>query len=149
MYCLYGGFLVGLMMTWFSEKKLISTRCIRGFMPNLHKIFWMVSKACVSKAQKCTAFLDMIFNLKYFYWILLECQFCFGISRWFYTLKRRHDSIQVFFSCRCQNFTSPDVAVQEKNIKRSYWKQPTKNRYMTYLIATKNMQAKFRFMLST
>ena len=24
-------------MTWFSEKMLISTRCISGFMPNLHK----------------------------------------------------------------------------------------------------------------
>ena len=30
-------------MTWFSEKMLISTRCICGFMPKLHKKSWMVS----------------------------------------------------------------------------------------------------------
>ena len=32
--------LVGLMMTLFSEKMLISHRCIRGLMPNLIKKSW-------------------------------------------------------------------------------------------------------------
>ena len=35
--------LVGLMMTWYSEKIMISTRSICGFMPNLSKKYWMVS----------------------------------------------------------------------------------------------------------
>ena len=35
--------LVGLTMTLFSEKMLISTRCVCGFMPNLYKKSWMVS----------------------------------------------------------------------------------------------------------
>ena len=34
---------VTLTMTWFSEKMPISTRCLDGFTPNLHKQFWMVS----------------------------------------------------------------------------------------------------------
>ena len=29
--------LVGLTMTWYSEKMMISYSCIGGFMPNLHK----------------------------------------------------------------------------------------------------------------
>ena len=37
--------LVSLAMTWLSEKMLISTRCICGFMPKLHKKSWMVSIA--------------------------------------------------------------------------------------------------------
>ena len=36
--------LVGLTMTCFSEKFMISYSCIHGFMPNLHKKSWMVSK---------------------------------------------------------------------------------------------------------
>ena len=36
--------LVSLTMTWFSEKVLISTRCIHGFMSNLIKKSWTVSK---------------------------------------------------------------------------------------------------------
>ena len=35
--------LVGLTMTLFSEKMLISTRCTCGFIPNLRKKSWMVS----------------------------------------------------------------------------------------------------------
>ena len=35
--------LVGLMVTLFSQKMLISTRCIHGFMPNLIKKSWTVS----------------------------------------------------------------------------------------------------------
>ena len=35
--------LVGLTMTIFSKKMLISHRCIRGLMPNLIKKSWMVS----------------------------------------------------------------------------------------------------------
>ena len=35
--------LVGLTMTCFSEKMMISYSFIRGFMPNLHKQSWMVS----------------------------------------------------------------------------------------------------------
>ena len=35
--------LVGLVMTCFSEKMLISTRCIHGFMSNLIKKSWTVS----------------------------------------------------------------------------------------------------------
>ena len=31
------------MMTWFSEKMFIYTRCICGFMPNLHKKSWILS----------------------------------------------------------------------------------------------------------
>ena len=34
--------LVGLTMTWYSKKMMICTRCIHGFMPNLHKKYWMV-----------------------------------------------------------------------------------------------------------
>ena len=36
--------LVSLAMTWFSEKMLISTRCIHGFMPILIKKSWMVTR---------------------------------------------------------------------------------------------------------
>ena len=36
-------YLLALQITWFSEKMLISNRCICGFMPNLHKKSWMVS----------------------------------------------------------------------------------------------------------
>ena len=37
--------LIALTMTWFSEKNTYeSTRCQYGFMPNLHKKSWMVSK---------------------------------------------------------------------------------------------------------
>ena len=35
--------LVGLTMTCFSEKIMISYSCISGFMPNLHNKSWMVS----------------------------------------------------------------------------------------------------------
>ena len=35
--------MIGLVMPWFSEKVLISDRCICGFMPNLHKKSWMIS----------------------------------------------------------------------------------------------------------
>ena len=35
--------LVGLMMTWYSEKRPISNICIRGLMPNLIKKSWRVS----------------------------------------------------------------------------------------------------------
>ena len=38
--------LIGLTMTWFSEKLLISTRCISGLMPNLIKKSWTVSNVC-------------------------------------------------------------------------------------------------------
>ena len=37
-------------MTWFSKKMLISTRCICGFMPKLHKKSWMVSNPYVTSA---------------------------------------------------------------------------------------------------
>ena len=36
--------LIGLTMTWYSEKMMISYSCIRGFMPNSHKKSWMISK---------------------------------------------------------------------------------------------------------
>ena len=61
--------------------------------------------------------------------------FCLCISCWFYTLKRQHPSF--VFSCRCQDFSSPDVALQEKDTYFFYWKQPTENRYMTYLVSAK------------
>ena len=37
--------MVGLMMTLFSEKMLISNICIRGLMPNLIKKPWTVSNS--------------------------------------------------------------------------------------------------------
>ena len=40
--------LVSLTMTWFSEKMLISTRCIHGFMSNLIKKSWTDSNRAVS-----------------------------------------------------------------------------------------------------
>ena len=52
MYWLYGGpfiILVGLTMTWFSEKMMISYSYIRGFMRNLHKKSWMISNARLSR----------------------------------------------------------------------------------------------------
>ena len=44
--------LVGLTMTWNSEKMMISYNCIRGFMPNSHKKSWMVSKQYVLSSKK-------------------------------------------------------------------------------------------------
>ena len=38
-------------MTWFSEKMLISTRCICGFMPNLLKKSWLVSNTYVKRLR--------------------------------------------------------------------------------------------------
>ena len=35
--------LIGLMMTWYSEKMMAFTRCICGFMLSLNKKSWMVS----------------------------------------------------------------------------------------------------------
>ena len=40
------------MMTWYSEKMIISYSCIRGFMPNSHKKSWMVSTLHVAAAQQ-------------------------------------------------------------------------------------------------
>ena len=44
--------LVSLMMKWFSEKMLISTRCIHGFMSNLIKKSWKDSSLNCLKSQK-------------------------------------------------------------------------------------------------
>ena len=40
-------------MTWYGEKVMISTRRICGFMPNLHKISWIVPKLCLASANSC------------------------------------------------------------------------------------------------
>ena len=53
--------LVSLTMTWFSEKMLISTRCIHGVMSNLIKKFWTVSnlyfpKVYFSQSQMWTTY---------------------------------------------------------------------------------------------
>ena len=44
--------LVGLTVTLFSEKMLIYTRCMRGFMPNLIKKSAMVSKEDLNNRKK-------------------------------------------------------------------------------------------------
>ena len=43
--------LVSLKMAWFSEKMLISTRCIHGFMSNLIKKSWTDSTIHLKSAQ--------------------------------------------------------------------------------------------------
>jgi hypothetical protein len=51
--------LVGLTMTWFSEKMMISYICISGFMPNSHKKSWMVSNESILTfiySEKATKF---------------------------------------------------------------------------------------------
>ena len=53
---LWGGctyiILVGLTMTWYSEKMLISNICRRGLMPNLFKKSWTVSMLEVWSSRK-------------------------------------------------------------------------------------------------
>ena len=75
--------LVGLTITWYSEKIPISNRCIRGLMPNLIKKSWTVSIAhgleCTSElrsiyVQWCTFSLDFSFvitNYGCVWWILM------------------------------------------------------------------------------
>ena len=46
--------LVGLTMTSFSEKMLISNICIRGLMPNLIKKSWTVSRDAICTTLKIT-----------------------------------------------------------------------------------------------
>ena len=53
-------------MTWFSEKMLISNRCICGFMPNLHKKSWMVSNAYVGQCQANLGLYRKKFNCVYY-----------------------------------------------------------------------------------
>ena len=48
--------LVSLTMTWFSEKMLISTRCIHGFMSNLIKKSWTDSN------PQCRIFQSLLCN---------------------------------------------------------------------------------------
>ena len=43
--------LVSLTMTWFSEKMLVSTRCIHGFMSNLIKKSWTDSIECAPNCK--------------------------------------------------------------------------------------------------
>ena len=56
--------LVGLTMTCFSEEIMVSYSCIRGFMPDLHKKSWMVSKSGELSKQ---AFCKNIVKKDYFW----------------------------------------------------------------------------------
>ena len=52
--------LVCLTKTWFSEKRLISTRCIHGFMSNLIKKSWTDSKQELFHNEFCFIFIQLI-----------------------------------------------------------------------------------------
>ena len=54
--------MVGLRMTWFSEKMLISYKCIRGLMPNLIKKSWTVSRLdALLVAWKVKSWIQLLF----------------------------------------------------------------------------------------
>ena len=75
--------LVGLTMTWFSEKLLISTRCLYGFMPNLDKKSWMVFNSTYSKHKTRSDPAPAGSGLNNNYWSLLLTLILVGRYRYF------------------------------------------------------------------
>ena len=55
--------LVGLMMTWFSEKMLIFNICRHGLMPNLIKQYWLVSNFTPIAAKNSALFCTYLLGL--------------------------------------------------------------------------------------
>ena len=82
--------LVSRMISWYSEKMLISNRCMCGFMPNSHKKSWKISNFPPTTQSYAMSFQGQ--NILFWYKnYLFSTEFCFFTHSpsfgWFCILK--------------------------------------------------------------
>ena len=107
--------LLSLTVTWFSEKMLISTRCIHGFMSNLIEKSWTVS----TQEHTHRTFSDIISHLLSLH--SSHSQLEIHIETFLAACGQPHESLIFVCCCYLYSFSLKLTFLQPLNMARELW----------------------------